>query len=478
MQTIGKRIVQGFFWTTGGQSFIIVFNLITNIILARLLGPEEFGIIGIILFFTTLANVFVKGGLGGALIRLPQARDSDLKTVFTLNLSVSVFAYLLLAVWSPAISSFYNEPRIKNVLLVAGLILFINAFQLVNNTLLIREMRFKQRSIYQLVSAIISSLLAILSAYLGLGIWSLVILQLGNQLFITLQLAIFEPFYVKIGWSKSSFLSLYKFGLNTTITNLINTAFNNIYQLVLGKYFSINQVGFFYQAKKLEQVPNNVINSFTQNVLYSGLSKLQNDMPQFIKAYNRVTKTLTVLLGFMTIFTYLYGKEIILLLYGSQWVNSAFYLQLLIIASFFFMQEKFNRVIFKVFDRTNLILILEIVKKIIHSISIILGVVYDDLTILLGGFIVTNIISFLINYYFSRSIIKDYSELINLLKIIASGVFSIFVVKYFNANLGLEGYSAFAGISVLIISYLGVLQLLKGFDLKNDIRSIKKILKS
>lgn len=456
---------------------MIGFNLITNILLARLLGPEEFGIIGIILFFTTLANVFVKGGLGGALIRLPKATDSDLKTVFTFNLCVSVFAYLLLVVSSPAISSFYNEPRIKNVLIVAGLILFINAFQLVNNTLLIREMRFKQRSIYQLASAIISSLLAILSAYLGLGIWSLVILQLGNQFFMTLQLAIFESFYVKIGWSKSSFLQLYKFGVNTTIANLLNTAFNNIYQLVLGKYFSINQVGFFFQAKKLEQVPNNVLNSFAQNVLYSGLSKLQYDIPKFIKTYNRVVRVLSVMIGLLTVFTYLYGKEIILLLYGSKWLDAAFYLQLLIIASFFFMQENFNRVIFKVFDKTRQILILEIVKKSIHSISIILGVVYKDLTILLGGFVATNVISFLINYYYSRKIIKDYSEIINLLKIVISGAISIFVINWYNTNLELEKYIVFTGIPILVIIYLGLLQLIKGFDLKNDLHSIKKTLK-
>jgi teichuronic acid exporter len=478
MHKIGKGIVHGFFWTTDGQTFIIGFNLITNIILARMLGPEEFGIIGIILFFTTLAYVFVRGGLAGALIRLPEATDSDLKTVFTFNLSVSVVCYVLLVVFSPAISSFYNEPRIKNVLIVAGLILFINAFQLVNNTLLIREMRFKQRSLYQLISAILSSILAIGAAYFGLGIWSLIILQLGNQLFMTLQLALFEPFYMKVGWSTSSFIRLYKFGVNTTLSNLLNTAFNNIYQLVLGKYFSISQVGFFYQARKLEQVPNNVLNSFTQNVLFSGLAKLQNDIPQFIKTYNRVVRSLTALVGLMTVFTYLYGKEIILLLYGNKWLDAAFYLQLIIIASFFFMQENFNRVIFKVFDKTRQILILEIVKKLIHSLSIVLGVIYKDLEILLGGFVVTNIISFSINYYFSRRIIKDYNEIITLFKIIFTGVLSAILINLFNTILGLEGYFNFAGIPVLLIIYLGLLQLLKGFNFKNDLLSIKRTLNS
>lgn len=477
MQKIGKKIFDGFIWTIGGQAFILVFNLSTNIILARLLGPEEFGIIGIILFFTTLANVFVKGGLGGALIRLPKASDSDLKTVFTFNLSVSIVCYLLLFIWSPAISSFYNEPRIKNVLLVSGLILFINAFQLVNNTLLIREMRFKQKSIYQLTAVIVSSFLAIASAFLGMGIWALVILQLGTQFFMTLQLAIFESFYAKIGWSQRSFLRLYKFGINTTITNLLNTAFNNIYQLLLGKYFSISQVGFFYQAKKLEQIPNNVLNSFTQSVLYSGLSKLQNDIPKFIQTYNRIIRTLSVIVGLMTVFTYLYGKEIILILYGYDWLNAAFYLQLLIIASFFFMQENFNRVIFKVFDQTKQILLLEIVKKIIHSISIVLGIIFRDLTVLLGGLIVTNIISFSINYYYSRKIIKDYSEILNLLKVIIAGVISIFVVDSLNTKFALQGYYTFAGIPVLLITNLGFLQLVNGFDLKKDVNLIKNTFK-
>ena len=274
MKSMRKGIVHGFLWNTSGQTLIILINLVTNIILARILGPDIFGIFGIVLFFINIANVLVKGGLGGALIRLTKVDENDLKTVFTFNFLVSIFCYLLIFIFSPYIARFYDEPQIQKILVVSGLILFINVFQLLNRALLIREMKFKQIAIYQFSGIFISSVISISAAFSGFGIWSLIILYVGNQFFTTLQIAIFEPFFAKLGWSKKSFKNIYSFGVNTTLSNILNTAFDNIYQLILGKYFSINQVGHFYQAKKLEKVPNTIINSFIQNVLYSRIAKL------------------------------------------------------------------------------------------------------------------------------------------------------------------------------------------------------------
>jgi len=477
MNSLGKSILNGFFWSTGSQLLVTFITLVVNIVLARLLGPKEFGIIGIVVFFTTLANVFVASGMGAAIVRLPKYRLEDLKTAFTLNLAISILFYVIIVFASPHIALFYNEPRLKKILLVSGLVLFINAFQVVNNAILVREMRFKQRALYQLVSTLLSSLIAIAAAAFGFGVWSLVVLQLSMPLFMVLHLFFFETFTAKLGWSRMSIRNLFSFGVNITLANLINTAFQNIYQLIIGKYFSIVQVGYFYQAQKLEKVPGNILNYFVQNVLFSGLSKLQHDVQGFNRTYNKFIRVLTIFMGFISAFVYLYGKEIIMLLYGDEWINSAVYLQMLIIASFFFMQEQFNRIIFKVFNKTKQILTLEIVKKGFQVITIYIGIKYDSLQILILGFVVTNIFSFIVNFIFSRKITKDYTEILSILKVAASSISSILIINILINMSNIAGYFRLLTSPVFLVLYIGILYLFLGVNIKQDFIAVKRILK-
>lgn len=478
--SLKKSIVSGFLWSSGGQIGILLISLITNIVLANYLSPAEFGQVAIVMFFITLADVFAKGGLAGGLIRLKEVETIDYSTVFLFNLFVSIACYLLLIFSSQAISEFYDSPQLKSLLIVAGMVLISNAFQLVNVAKLIRDLRVKARLMYQLVAVSLSSLLGIILGITGYGVWALVSIPLATTFIFTGLLWFFEGVELKIGFSKASFKKIYAFGVNTTFATLLNTAFDNVYNLILGKYFSLSQVGYFYQAKKLQDVPNKVLNSFAQGVMFPALAKLQHDLEAYNLIYKRIITVFTVLLGLSTLFVYLYSEIIIKLLFGQEWIGSVFYLQLLIIGSFFYMQEQFNRVIFKVFDQTKKILYLEILKKSFQALTIWIGVIYLDLELLLWGYIITNLLSSLLNYYVSRGMIKSRSwqEIIIIFKVVGVSLFLGLLTEYLRDIFDLDGLKILLTFPIICLIYFIFLKSLNVFDVLKDLQIIYKLFKN
>lgn len=479
MSNLKKALIKGTVWSTLGQMSSLLITLGTNIWLARLLSPEEFGQLGIIMFFIMIANVLTESGLGGALVRKKKATRSDYSTVFVTNLIFSVFCYLLLIIGSGAIANFYEDAIIKDLLIVAGLVLIINSFQLTQNAKLISELKFKEKSIYRFIAVVISSSIGVYLAYSGFGVWSLIAIQLIAAGVNTILLWMFEGFFMRFYFSKASFKELYSFGINTTLASILNTAFDNIYQLILGKYFSISETGYFYQAKRLQDVPGGVINMLSQSVVFSSLAKLQDDKIAFTKVYNKITLYFIIMLGFISSFIYVYAEQIILLLYGSEWVGAIFFMKLLTIGSFFFIQEQINRVIFKVFNQTRKILYLEYVKKTIQSISIVIGVIYLSLQVLIIGFVITNIIGYLINFYYSRKVIGNVSiyELKILFKIICLSVVVVVIVILFGEMFNLQKNYFLYTIPLLIGSYLIGLKMLKIINIKTEFKKILSVRK-
>ena len=326
MSSFKKSIISGTIWSIAGQVATLLIILISNVILARMLSPKEFGQIGIIMFFIMLANVFTEGGLSGALIRKKNATKIDYSTVFIFNLIVSIFCFLLLLLFSDFIANYYNDHLLKKLIIVSGFVLIINAFQITQNAKLMSDMKFKQQTLYRFFAVLIATIIGLIFAYLGYGVWALVVIQLLISFNMTLILWFFEGLHLSVKFNRKSFNELYGFGINTTIASLLNTTFDNIYQLILAKHFSLNQTGFYYQAKKLQEVPTGVINMVAQSVVFSSLSKLQDDKTLFINAYNKIFLYFLIVLGLITILTYVYAEQIILLLYGKKRIDSVIYM--------------------------------------------------------------------------------------------------------------------------------------------------------
>lgn len=459
--SLKQKVFVNVFWSVAGQLGINLIQLIANIVFARFLTPTEFGQLGIVMFFVLISNVMIEGGLGGALVRKIDATDIDISTVFIFNFIISLVLYILLLLSSNGIAIYYDDPQLKVIIVVVGSILVINSLIFIQDTRLVKGLHFKKIANYKLISTLIANVCGIILVCRNFGIWALIITIILNPLILVTILWIKEGGIGKIRFSYNSFRKLYSFGINTSLASLIDTLFNNIYQLILGKFFSISISGLYYQAKKLQDVPNSIIFATSNSVIFSSLAQLQKDPPRFASTYNKIQNYFSVLIGVITMMILLYSNEIVQLLFGSKWIGSVWYLRIISIASFFYVHEILNRVIFKVFDRTELILRLEIVKKILLSVSIFIGILMLNIDVLLIGFTVVSGISYIFNYLLSRRISgsDSWSELKNFLKISASLTITIFIYFILKIKLNLIDYYAFVLIPVVLTIYIMFLRI-------------------
>ena len=473
---LSKSLLVNTLWSFTGRIGYLAVALISNIILVRLLSPKEFGQVAIVMFFIALGTVLVESGLSGALIRKQNVTEIDYSTVFIFNLVISIFLIILLFISSGFIALFYGDSQLKFILIVASSTILINAFRITQNTKLIRGMDFRKKAFCEFISVIIGSIIAICLAIRGAGVWALVASQLVASIVLTITFWITVEPIRNFNFSINSFKSLYKFGVNTTLASLLNTTFDNIYQIILGKYFSLSQAGCFYQAKRLQDIPANIIETVMASSVYSALSKVQNHPEYFNNIYYNTIRFFTILAGLIFAFIFYYADIIVNILYGEKWIESILYLKLLVVASFFYLQEIFNRTIFKIFNKTEKILQLEVVKKIMQSITICYGLYELSIEILLYGLIITNISSFIINYFFARKVQNNFSvkDFLNIFKIIAS---SILVVIFYDYIYGIFYINKIYFAPLFLISYVIILCMFNVVEIRKDCKKIFYLIK-
>jgi len=472
------QIAKGAYWTVVGQIGYMAISLITDIILAHLLTPFEFGEMAILMFFVLIANILLDSGFGSALIRKIDATNVDFSTVFVSNMVISSFCYLLLILFSGKIASYYKDPHLKELLIVIGSILIFNALCVTQNARLVKDMEFKKKALYQFFANFLASVTSLILAYFHWGIWALVAFQLLTALYYTIIIISCERVFFSLTFSKASFKELVGFGVNTTLTNVLATGFDNIFQLILGSYFSITITGFYYEAKRLQTVPFMVLNTVVQGVMFSSLARLQKDLSQFSAAYKRFVILLAVLMSIITCCLYIYADLIIYTLYGKKWDGAVIFIQLLSIASFFYFQELVNNTIFKVFNKTRKILYLEIVKKIIQIVSVVIGILYLSINVLFIGFIISSIIGYILNYYFSRKLIvgTGNSEFLVIIKILFVSVICVVLITYLIHLFSLSMYKSLIVLPVFILLYYVGMRLLRVADLIKELYSFIQLL--
>lgn len=469
-----KNIIIGTLWALFGQFGYMLVGLTANIILARILTPYVFGQIGIVMFFIIIAKVFTESGLSGAIIRKKNATATDYSTVFIFNLIISIILVVTLFFSAEPIAEFYNDIALKNIIRVTSLVLLIYAFQIIHITKLVQQLEFRKKATYEFIAILLSAITAITFAYKGFGVWAIVLMQILTATILSLLLWIFEEWPTTFVFSFKSFKKLYNFGINTTFSLLLNTVFDNVYQLILGKYFAISQTGLYYQAKKIQEVPVNSLGSLAHSVIFSSLAKVQDDKNQFNLLYNKISTTVSAIMGFVTLFVIFYAKNLIIILFGEQWLGSIFFLQILVIAGFFHVHEIFNHVIFKTFDQTQKILYLEIVKKIILTVSIIIGVILLDISILLYGYLFTSILSYFLNSFYSCKVTNEsfFADFIRILKTIVSVSLTIGLIQFISHKIFFKDFYSFILLPVMVIMYFVLLRILNAFNIIKDTKSV------
>ncbi len=398
-EPLQDRIVSGALWVTFGRAGYYLIAFTSNIVLARLLSPSDFGKVAIALFFVSLGAVIAESGFGGALIKSSTATDLDFSTAFTVNFALSAVLTAVIILCSESIAGFFGDAELRSVLVFLSLSQMLSAFYLVQVNRLTRSMRFRAKVIYDFLAIGASSGVSILLALNGAGIWSLVVMQPMTIAITTMLLWCFEHRLPLFRFSFQSFKEHYRFGLNTTLTTLLSSLSASANQVVIGKYFSISQAGLYFQASKLQEVPVGLVNTIYQSVVYSGLAKVQHDASNFSMFYNTLVRVFTGFIGAMCMVCVVFSRELVVLLFGPAWADTGFFLQVLAIANFFYMQEIFVRNVLKIYDQTSVILYAEVFKTSINAIGLLSGVVLERLDVVVFGYLVACIFSALANIY-------------------------------------------------------------------------------
>lgn len=316
-------------WTALQKYSTMFISFISGIILARLLTPYDYGCIGMLSIFMVLAETFIDGGFGSALIQKKQPTQEDYSTIFWWNIGMAVFMYAILFVSAPAIARFYNIPLLSDVLRVQGLVLFIYAFNIVQRNQLRKKLNFKLLSIVTIITSVTSLSVTIFMAYSGYGVWALVA---ANMISSAIPAIVFW-FFVK--WrpiwifSKKSFKELFSFGVYMFLTNLINQFSSKLGRLMIGKLYSPVILGYYSKAAGTEELASRSISSIMTQVTYPLYVQVQDDMVAMRNMIKRLTMTLSYVTFPMIFILMLCAKPLFILLYSDRWLQSVPYFQVL-----------------------------------------------------------------------------------------------------------------------------------------------------
>ncbi len=404
-ESLNHKTIKGAAWSFADNILSLGVSFVVGIILARLLSPEEYGLIGIITIFINVFNSIVDSGFSNALIRKNDADNTDYNTVFWSNLILSVFLGAALFFCAGPIARFFDRPKLLPLTQVMTVTVIINAFAIIQRTILVKRIDFKTQTKVSLIASLSSGLIGIGMAFGGCGVWSLVGQQISRQLLNTLFLWVFNKWRPQIEFSWNSFRNLFSFGWKLLASGLIDTTWKEVYQVVIGKFHSASTLGLYTRASQFAGIFSSNITNVVQRVSYPVLSSIQDDKERLKAAYKRVIKV-TMLLTF-TLMLGLAGcaKNFIYVLIGEKWMACVPMLQILCFSMMLYPLHAINLNMLQVQGRSDLFLKLEIIKKVIAVCPIIVGIFVDFYWMLIGS-VITGFFAYYLNAYYSGSFLN------------------------------------------------------------------------
>jgi len=403
--SLKNKTVHGISWNLINNLSMHGVQLVIGVILARLLTPAEFGLIGMTTIFVSISQTFVISGFSEALIRKKTCTQAEFSTVFYYNLVVGVCFYLLLVFSAPLISSFFNEPQLTNLVRVIGLQIVILAVSLIQRTILVKRVDFKKLTIIAIISSIFSGIVAIFMAFSGFGVWSLVFQVLIRGLLETVLFWVTVQWHPSITFSIIAFKQLFGFGSKLLAAGLLNTIFTNIYNLVIGKYFSASDLGFYSRARRFSNFVGSNISNTIQSVTYPVLSQIGEDTERLRANFKRLLLSISLLSCFFSLLMAACAQAIILTLIGEKWIQCIPYLELLCFTAMLYPLHALNLNLLKVKGRSDLFLKLSVYKKFLVLPTIIIGIKFGIIPMLFM-MIVTSVVAFFLNSHYSAKLIS------------------------------------------------------------------------
>jgi len=403
--SLKKQAISGLLWTFTQQFSVRGINVIVGVILARILMPSAFGLIGMLAVFVAIGNSLMDSGMTSSLIRTHGANQEDYSTVFFVNLLFSIVLYVVIYFCAPLIASFYDQEILKSIVRIYTLSFIIRAFVGVQTTKLTKEMRFKLQMFMQIPSVIVGGCVGIVMAYKGYGVWSLVWMNLVQSFLFAAQHWIFA------GWAPSPIIDKAKlkyhfhFGYKLTLSGLIDTIYSNAYRIIIGKYFSATELGYYTQAQTLQMLPVNNISIALNKVTYPMFAAIKDDDLKLKNAYQKLLHQVIFWVAPLMVLAILIAKPLFLLLLTTKWLPAVPYFQILCITGILYPFHTYNLNILNVKGRSELFLFLELIKKGVITVGIAISIFYGIFGLLIFQ-VIFSVFAFWINTYYSGRLIN------------------------------------------------------------------------
>lgn len=433
-QSLKDKTIKGSLWSGIDNMAQMGVSFVVSIVLARLLTPDDYGLIGIVAIFTAVCNAIINGGFTTALIRKKDASEEDYNTSFIVNLGISLFLYIIIHLCAPLIASFFKRPELIELTRVSSLGMIIGALALVQQTRLTKRIDFKSQAKITVLASITSGVIGIVMALLKFGVWALVVQQLSSQVLRTVLLWIANKWMPKFIFSSKSFRELFGFGWKMMVSSVLDTVWKELYQVVIGKFYHSDTLGQYTRSKQFSQLFSSNLTVVIQRVTYPILSNIQDERERMISAYRRIIKVTMFITLVCMFFLAAISEPLLYCLIGPKWHEAATYLPLICISGSFYPLHAINLNMLQVQGRSDVFLRLEIVKKIISIIPLSVCIFFGIFPMLYVN-IVTSIIAYFLNSSFSGKLL-GYSSWMQIKDIFPSYCLafavslSVFFLKY------------------------------------------------
>lgn len=473
-----NKSFQGVLWTFLDVIINKIGVFVSTLIIARILGPEVYGLVGMITVFITIGNSLVDSGMSTSLIRTPNISSKDLSTVFIGALGISAVVYLVFFLFAPLIANFYKQPILENVVRVYCLVFIISAFRAVQSSMLIRELEFKKNTLLTLPAALLSSVIGIVLAKSGYGIWSVVYMFVLQQLILTILLWGYSNAKIDFSFSKEIFKKHFSFGYKLTLSGLLNTAFGNLNNVLIGRFYPVAQSGYYERAYSLNQYPATVFTAIISKVSMPVLSKIQEDKEKVEGVLKVLMRYAMLAISFIMIVMILFSREIILLILGVEWEPTVPYLQIISLGMIFLPIHMFNMNVLQVYGKSDLFLKAELIKK-VFQFSCVFILYQFGILWMVSSLVFLSVFEIFVNSFFVGKVInlgvKQQVRNIWKLSLFLLIILSIlYVLKFCFPLSGNPVITNILVVILLILSYFIYVFLFERRNLKEFIKIIKK----
>ena len=465
--SLRQQAAKGFFWNLADNFAVQLIQFVTGVYMARILSPDDYGLIGMLAVFIAVAQSLVDSGFSQALIRKQGRTRTDESTVFFFNIAVGILLYGILYLISPFVAAFYESPELEPLMKVVCLSVVFNSLAVVQRARLTLNIDFKTQAKASFTAAVASGIVGIWMAYTGWGVWSIAAQQLVNLGVNTLLLWVLAKWRPQRAYSWASFRELFSFGSKLMLSGLLDVLYRNIYLIVIGKVFSAKDLGYYTRAHQFSEFPSSNLTGILQRVTYPVLCKIQDDDARLAGVYRRFLRVSAFLIFPLLVGLSAVAEPLVLVLLKEQWLFAAVLLKIICFAMMWYPIHSINLNLLQVKGRSDLFLRLEVIKKII-GVVILCATLPFGLVAMCWGQILSSILGLVINTYYTGKLIQVgfIRQMKDLFPALVLSLAMWLVVTGVQMLVEPAGLKLAVGILAGILSYAGLSRVFKFPELK------------